>query len=80
MEQITIQVKNKRKARALIEILKAMDFVEAVTSGFAIPKPKTQVDEEDFFALKGLWAGRNISLESIRQKAWLGCSLSSVGG
>ncbi len=70
MEQITIQVKNKRKAQALIELLQAMDFVEAVTSGFTIPKPKTQVDEEDFFALKGLWAGRNVSLESIRQKAW----------
>lgn len=70
MEQITIKVKNKRKARALIEFLKAMDFVEAVTSGFTIPKPKGQVDEEDFFALKGLWAGRSISLESLRQKAW----------
>ena len=58
------------KAQALIEFLKAMDFVEAVTSGFTIPKPKTQVDEDDFFALKGLWVGRNISLESIRQKAW----------
>ncbi len=71
MEQITIKVKNKRKAQALIEFLQAMDFVEAVTSGFNIPKPKSQVDEEDFFALKGIWAGRNISLESIRQKAWL---------
>ena len=70
MEQITIQVKNKRKAQALIEFLQAMDFVEAVTSGFNIPKPKSQIDEEDFFALKGLWAGRDISLESIRQKAW----------
>ena len=70
MEQITIQVKNKRKAQALIEFLKAMDFVEAVTSGFTIPKPQSQVDEQDFFALKGLWAGRDISLESIRQKAW----------
>jgi hypothetical protein len=70
MEQITIQVKSKQKAKALIEFLQAMDFVEAVTSGFTIPKPKTQVDEEDFFALKGLWVGRDISLESIHQKAW----------
>jgi rRNA processing protein Krr1/Pno1 len=70
MEQITIQVKNKRKAHALIEFLKAMDLVEAVNSGFTIPRPKSQVDEDDFFALKGLWAGRDISLESIRQKAW----------
>ena len=71
MEQITIQVKNKRKAQALLDFLKAMDFIEDVTaSGFAIPKSKSKVDETDFFALKGLWAGRDISLESIRQKAW----------
>jgi hypothetical protein len=71
MEQITIQVKNKRKAKALIDFLKAMELVEDVTaSGLAIPKPKSQVGESDFFALKGMWAGRNISLESIRQKAW----------
>ena len=71
MEQITIQVKNKRKAQALLDFLKAMDFIEDVTaSGFTISKPKSKVDETDFFALKGLWAGRDISLESIRQKAW----------
>jgi hypothetical protein len=71
MEQITIQVKSKRKAQALIDFLTAMDFIEAVTaSGFTIPKPKSQVDEDDFFSLKGLWAGRDISLESIRQEAW----------
>ena len=28
MEQITIQVKNKQKARALIKFLKALDFIE----------------------------------------------------
>lgn len=71
MEQITIQVKNKRKAQALIDFLTAMDFIEDVTaSGLPISKPQDTANEEDFFALKGLWAGRNISLESIRQKAW----------
>ena len=71
MEQITIQIKNKRKAQALLDFLKALDFIEDVTaSGFSISKPKSQVGEDDFFALKGLWAGRDISLESIRQKAW----------
>ena len=71
MEQITIQVKNKRKAQALLDFLKALDFIEDVTaSGFSIPKSKSKEDGTDFFALKGLWAGRNISLESTRQKAW----------
>ncbi len=71
MEQITIQVKSKRKAQALIDFLKAMDFIEDVTaSGLPVSKPKGKEDEDDFFALKGLWAGRKITLESIRQKAW----------
>ena len=71
MEQITIQVKNKQKAQALIEFLKAMDFIEDVTaSDLAAFKPKGMTSDKDFFALAGLWAGRDVTLYSIRQKAW----------
>lgn len=27
-------------------------------------------NEDDFFAMAGLWENRNITLESIRQEAW----------
>ena len=71
MEQITIQVKNKQKAQALIEFLKAMDFIEDVTaSDLSAFKPKSRTSDKDFFALAGLWAGRDVTLDSIRQKAW----------
>jgi hypothetical protein len=71
MEQITIQVKNKQKAQALINFLKAMDFVEGVTtSDLSAFKPEGNASEKDFFALAGLWAGRDVTLDSIRQKAW----------
>jgi len=71
MEQITIQVKNKQKAQALINFLKAMDFIEDVTaSDLSTFKPKARVNNKEFFALAGLWAGRDVTLDSIRQKAW----------
>ncbi len=71
MEQITIRIKDKRKARRLIDFLKTLDFVEKVSSSNLTgidDEKKTQ--EEDFFALAGLWAERDISLKSIREKAW----------
>jgi hypothetical protein len=71
MEQITIQVKNKQKAQALIEFLKAMDFIEDVAaSDLSALKPKARVNDKEFFALAGLWAGRDVTLDSIRQNAW----------
>lgn len=71
MEQIIIQVKDLQKAQALMDFLQTLDFVEAVKSSnvFTAKKSK-QAKESDFFVLAGLWAGREISLDSIRQKAW----------
>lgn len=71
MKQIIIQVKDLQKAKALMDFLQTLDFVEAVKSSnvFTAKKSK-QAKESDFFALAGLWAGREISLDSIRQKAW----------
>ncbi len=70
MEQITIQVKNRQKARALINFLKALDFIEEVTTQDISLQPKGKVNDKEFFALAGLWAGRDVTLDSIRQKAW----------
>ena len=70
MEQITIQVKNKQKARALIKFLKALDFIENVTAREMSLLPKGQMNEKEFFGLAGLWSGRDLTLDSIRQKAW----------
>lgn len=72
MEQITIQIKDRRKARALLTFLASLDFVEAISSAdlpIAAQIQQTQLDA-DFFALAGLWAGRDVSIETIREKAW----------
>lgn len=71
MEQIIIQVKNRRKARALLNFLTSLDFVEAVSSA-NLPESENseETQTEDFFALAGLWAGRDVTLETLRKKAW----------
>ena len=71
MEQIVVHVQDKHKAHMLYELLTALDFVNVVTTS-------EQQDEEsqspftDFFSFAGLWADRDISLHTIRQKAWPG--------
>ena len=73
MEKIEIQVKDKKKAKILLDLLKSLKFVDSVKTGATkdveVVHPKTK-KKFDFFSLAGLWAGRKISLESIRQKAW----------
>lgn len=73
MEQLLIQVRDEAKAKMLIDLLNALDFVDSVKTVGLGGTRKAQADlkeDQDFFALAGLWAGREISLESIRQKAW----------
>ncbi|GAB4418517.1 MAG: hypothetical protein Fur0044_14520 [Anaerolineae bacterium] len=73
MEQIVVQVRDKEKAKVLFELLTALDFVDSVkTSETEDVEGKATVREEaaDFFSLAGLWQDREVTLESIRQKAW----------
>ena len=77
MEQIVLQIQNKDKARLLLELLSALDFVDIVRAHH-LPSPEEQLDkptsdaqiDDDFFALAGIWAGRDITIESLRQQAW----------
>ncbi len=68
MEQLIVRVADKEKAEMLSKILSALDFVNSVE----VMQDKTTIsnDEQDFFSLAGLWENRNVTTESIRQKAW----------
>jgi hypothetical protein len=70
MEQITIQIKNKQKAQALITFLKSLDFIDELKTQNSIFESKTKMNDADFFALAGIWSGRDVTLETIRLKAW----------
>jgi hypothetical protein len=69
MEQIIIQVKDKKKAQVLKDFLQTLDFVDSVTQAGKSKKVR-QIKNPDFFSLVGLWAGRDISQESLRKAAW----------
>jgi hypothetical protein len=70
MDQITIRVKDRKKAKILVSFLKTLDYIEKITS---INLPVTKMDLENidakFFALAGIWANRDITIDSIRQNA-----------
>ncbi len=72
MESITITVKNEEKARMLSELLQALDFVtEVKLNRTGQPQASEENGEKaDFFALAGIWQGRQIELEDIRRQAW----------
>ena len=73
MEQIVIRIKDKQKARRLIDLLKVLDFIDSVEADETVlshEETSLNQEEDDFFALAGLWQGRDVSQEMIRQQAW----------
>lgn len=67
MEQIIIQVKDKFKAKMLVELLNDMNFISEIKT----VEQHTDTNQDiDFFSFAGIWADRDISLKSVRQKAW----------
>ena len=68
MQQLIIQVADKEKAEMLLKIISALDFVNSVE----VVEDNSNIadNQQDFFALAGMWETRNITTESIRQKAW----------
>jgi len=67
MEQITIRIKDRKKAQTLLDFLKSLDFVESVTEKEMSTEPSNAAGEQEFFALAGLWMGRDISLKTLRE-------------
>ena len=71
MEQITIRIKDREKEQTLLDFLESLDYIESVSEkDLPAEKASNENVEKDFFALAGLWAGRDISIQSIREQAW----------
>jgi hypothetical protein len=72
MEQITIRIKDRKKAQTLLDFLKSLDFIESVTENDLSVEEESSLKDTDkeFFELAGLWEGRDISLKTIRERAW----------
>jgi hypothetical protein len=70
MEQITIQIRDRRKARALKTFLKSLDYVEKVTMSDLQFPVNSRASKADFFASAGVWSKRDITIDSLRSSAW----------
>ncbi|MEI6290139.1 MAG: hypothetical protein WCP19_06870 [Chloroflexota bacterium] len=71
MEQITIHLRDKKKAGALLKFLKTLDYIENIVMSDYPSTDHAATDENDaFYDLAGIWKGRDISQDSLRQQAW----------
>jgi hypothetical protein len=72
VERIVIQVKDEQKTQALMDFLHTLDYVETIANpDLPTAGKRKPAQDVDFFSLSGIWAGRDINLDTIRQKAWL---------
>lgn len=73
VEQIIVQVADKAKAQMLKEFLAALDFVHSINTltyeHNAADAPEIE-PADDFFALAGLWSGRDVEINNLRQHVW----------
>ena len=67
MEQITIQINSKEKADLLLQLLRSLDFIDSVQVEV---QSVAEGSEADFFAIAGIWQGRDITQELLRKKVW----------
>ena len=73
MEQIIIQVRDKETAVTLKKLLSTLDYIESIHSESEPAEPSedsSDIQSDDFFATAGMWQDRDVTLDSLRQKAW----------
>ena len=67
MSVVVLNIKNEEKGKFLLEFLKQVEFIDIKE----LSHKKTEKKEKNSFReLFGIWKDRNISLETIRKKAW----------
>lgn len=75
MPEIIVKYKNAKALRALMDFAKYFDFViekpkQKKNVGEAASLPIDFAENPDVTALAGIWKGKDISLNELREKAW----------
>lgn len=75
MEAIVVEINDKNKVQLLTDLLQSLDFVESVRVAHKRNEKRPTVDfrenpEATFFSFAGIWADRDITVTSLRNKAW----------
>jgi hypothetical protein len=68
MSVVVLNIKNEVKGKFLLDFLKQIEFVEIEEEQSNIEDKSS--DKESFRDLFGIWKNRDITIETIRQKAW----------
>ena len=68
MSVVVLNIKNDVKGKFLLDFLKQIEFVEIEEEQSNIEDKSS--DKESFRDLFGIWKNRDITIETIRQKAW----------
>ena len=66
MSNILINIKDKSKENMVLSLLRELSFIEFKEIGKTNRIKKTS----DFRKLFGIWKGKKIKLDDLRQKAW----------
>ena len=66
MGKILIEIKDKSKENIVVSLLRELSFIEFKELGKADKIRRTS----DFRKLFGIWKGRKITIDDLRQKAW----------
>lgn len=66
MDKILINIKDKSKSHIVVDLLKELSFIEFRELGKENKIGKTS----EFRELFGIWKGREITFDDLRQKAW----------
>jgi len=78
MPEVLIKYKNERALKALQDLAKVFDMSIGVPTKNTEPQhekqsahlPISYAKNPDVTALAGIWEGRDIDLEELREKAW----------
>lgn len=77
MEQLIIEVNNRKNVVVLSELLKKFDFITSIEKLKPIKKTRKNdmpiewaKNKADIMALAGIWKTKPRSIEEIREKAW----------
>ena len=68
MSELLIKLNDEQKVKILSDFLSSLPYVSSVqvreTEGV------TSRDDDVFFAVAGIWQGRDVTQQSVRKKAW----------
>ncbi len=71
--QLALTLTDANKLPLLLEMLRHLDFVRGAEAEVNAPASATHVPAATAFDdLKGIWAGRDLTADQLRQQAWGG--------